>query len=175
MQTYLLLFVAELYCFLSMNWNKEENGVWGTLEVIMHCHLKRMREIWGWRRTCVEILLLVNRMSGSILNIMNFMTGGSITSSMDKMVFNSEEKKVTWLLGNVQKEDVVTMKGQLYLTSDVMVLSFWEKWTWQVKASRITMLHFIQLKSNLSGLSVSKVRVESVKGNYKCFRSCIRN
>ena len=71
----------------------------------------------------MEILLLVNRMSGSILNIMNFMTGGSITSSMDKMVFNSEEKKVTWLLGNVQKEDVVTMKGQVYLTSDVMVLS----------------------------------------------------
>ena len=71
----------------------------------------------------MEILLLVNRMSGSIMNIMNFMTGGSITSSMGKMVFNSEEKKVTWLLGNVQKEDVVTMKGQLYLTSDVMVLS----------------------------------------------------
>ena len=71
----------------------------------------------------MEILLLVNRMSGSILNIMNFMTGGSITSSMGKMVFNSEEKKVTWLLGNVQKEDVVTMKGQVYLTSDVMVLS----------------------------------------------------
>ena len=71
----------------------------------------------------MEILLLVNRMSRSILNIMNFMTGGSITSSMDKMVFNSEEKKVTWLLGNVQKEDVVTMKGQVYLTSDVMVLS----------------------------------------------------
>ena len=62
-------------------------------------------------------------MSGSIMNIMNILTGGSITSSMGKMVFNSEEKKVTWLLGNVQKEDVVTMKGQLYLTSDVMVLS----------------------------------------------------
>ena len=72
----------------------------------------------------MEILLLVNRMSGSIMNIMNILTGGSITSSMGKMVFNSEEKKVTWLLGNVQKEDVVTMKGQLYLTSDVMVLSF---------------------------------------------------
>ena len=71
----------------------------------------------------MEILLLVNRMSGSIMNIMNILTGGSITSSMGKMVFNSEEKKVTWLLGNVQKEDVVTMKGQLYLTSDVMVLS----------------------------------------------------
>ena len=62
-------------------------------------------------------------MSRSIMNIMNIMTGGSITSSMGKMVFNSEEKKVTWLLGNVQKEDVVTMKGQVYLTSDVMVLS----------------------------------------------------
>ena len=40
-----------------------------------------------------RFLLLVNRMSGSIMNVMNVMTDASITSSTNMMVFNPGRKR----------------------------------------------------------------------------------
>ncbi|KAK8827162.1 adaptor protein complex 3, subunit mu 1 [Blastocystis sp. ATCC 50177/Nand II] len=134
------------YCRPSMSWTRGENGVWGTLEVTVGGRPKKNSEGNPVVAEDVRVEILLPASA----------TGANITTSTGKMVFNQEEKKITWVLGNVRKEDMATMKGPVYLAPGATV----------PKASLMTKLHFVQLESNLSGLSVSKVTAERVKGDY---------
>lgn len=76
----------------------------------------------------VESMLLVTIMNANVtsLDIANITTSldiANITTNAGKKVFNPEEKKVTWLLINMRKENVETMKGPMYLDPDAAVLS----------------------------------------------------
>ena len=42
-------------------------------------------------------------------------SGANLTTSAGKMVFDQEEKKLLWMAGNLRREDVLTLRGPVYL------------------------------------------------------------
>lgn len=101
------------YCRPSMSWTRGENGVWGTLEVTVGGRPKKNSEGNPVVAEDVRVEILLPASA----------TGANITTSTGKMVFNQEEKKITWVLGNVRKEDMATMKGPVYLAPGATVPS----------------------------------------------------
>ena len=96
-----------------MSWTRGENGVWGTLEVTVGGRPKKNSEGNPVVAEDVRVEILLPASA----------TGANITTSTGKMVFNQEEKKITWVLGNVRKEDMATMKGTVYLAPGATVPS----------------------------------------------------
>ena len=101
------------YCRPSMSWTRGENGVWGTLEVTVGGRPKKNSEGNPVVAEDVRVEILLPASA----------TGANITTSTGKMVFNQEEKKITWVLGSVRKEDMATMKGPVYLAPGATVPS----------------------------------------------------
>ena len=101
------------YCRPSVSWTRGEKGVWGTLEVTVGGKPKKNSEgnLVVAEDVRVEIMLPSEA------------TGANLTTSVGKMMFNQDEKKVTWVIGNLRKEDMATLKGPVYLAAGAAVPS----------------------------------------------------
>ena len=101
------------YCRPSISWTSGEKGVWGTLEVTVGGKPKRNSEGNPVVAEDVRVEIALPRDA----------TGANLTTSVGKMVFNQDEKKVTWVIGGLRKEDMATLKGPVYLAAGAAVPS----------------------------------------------------
>ena len=101
------------YCRPSVSWTRGEKGVWGTLEVTVGGKPKKNSE--GNPVVAEDVRVEIMLPSEA--------TGANLTTSVGKMVFNQDEKKVTWVIGNLRKEDMATLKGPVYLAAGAAVPS----------------------------------------------------
>lgn len=101
------------YCRPSVSWTRGEKGVWGTLEVTVGGKPKKNSE--GNPVVAEDVRVEIMLPSEA--------TGANLTTSVGKMMFNQEEKKVTWVIGNLRKEDMATLKGPVYLAAGAAVPS----------------------------------------------------
>ena len=105
----------DFYCRPSLTWVKGESGVWGTLDVSVGCRPQGRGKVEGnpvmVMDLSIEIVLPPNT------------SGANITTSAGKVLFDQEEKRIVWVLGNLRKEDIPTMKGPVYLKPGSMVPS----------------------------------------------------
>ena len=138
----------DFYCRPSLTWVKGESGVWGTLDVSVGCRPQGRGKVEGnpvmVMDLSIEIVLPPNT------------SGANITTSAGKMFFDQEEKRIVWVLGNLRKEDIPTMKGPVYLKPGSMV----------PKSSIAAKVGFMQPEGNLSGLGLGKANVHRTKGDY---------
>lgn len=101
------------YCRPSVSWTRGEKGVWGTLEVTVGGKPKKNSE--GNPVVAEDVRVEIMLPSEA--------TGANLTTSVGKMMFNQDEKKVTWVIGNLRKEDMATLKGPVYLAAGAAVPS----------------------------------------------------
>ena len=101
------------YCRPSVSWTRGEKGVWGTLEVTVGGKPKKNSEGNPVVAEDVRVEILLPSEA----------TGANLTTSVGKMMFNQDEKKVTWVIGNLRKEDMATLKGPVYLAAGAAVPS----------------------------------------------------
>lgn len=101
------------YCRPSVSWTRGEKGVWGTLEVTVGGKPKKSSE--GNPVVAEDVRVEIMLPSEA--------TGANLTTSVGKMMFNQDEKKVTWVIGNLRKEDMATLKGPVYLAAGAAVPS----------------------------------------------------
>lgn len=101
------------YCRPSVSWTRGEKGVWGTLEVTVSGKPKKNSE--GNPVVAEDVRVEIMLPSEA--------TGANLTTSVGKMMFNQDEKKVTWVIGNLRKEDMATLKGPVYLAAGAAVPS----------------------------------------------------
>ena len=105
----------DFYCRPSLTWVNGESGVWGTLDVSVGCRPQGRGKVEGnpvmVMDLSIEIVLPPNT------------SGANITTSAGKVLFDQEEKRIVWMLGNLRKEDIPTMKGPVYLKPGSMVPS----------------------------------------------------
>ena len=101
------------YCRPSVSWTRGEKGVWGTLEVTVGGKPKKNSE--GNAVVAEDVRVEIMLPSEA--------TGANLTTSVGKMMFNQDEKKVTWVIGNLRKEDMATLKGPVYLAAGAAVPS----------------------------------------------------
>ena len=99
------------YCRPSVSWTRGEKGVWGTLEVTVGGKPKKNSE--GNPVVAEDVRVEIMLPSEA--------TGANLTTSVGKMMFNQDEKKVTWVIGNLRKEDMATLKGPVYLAAGAAV------------------------------------------------------
>lgn len=97
----------DFYCRPNLSWTRGEGGVWGTLEVSLGCKPGKRGKPEGnpvlVQGVTVEIVLPAAT------------SGANLTTSAGKMVFDAEEKKLLWVAGNLRREDVLTLRGPVYL------------------------------------------------------------
>ena len=97
----------DFYCRPNLSWTRGEGGVWGTLEVTLGCKPGKRGKPEGnpvlVQGVTVEIVLPAAT------------SGANLTTSAGKMVFDAEEKKLLWVAGNLRREDVLTLRGPVYL------------------------------------------------------------
>ena len=100
-------------CRPSLTWTKGENGVWGQLDL----------GIGGRPQGAVEgnPVLAIDVVVEIVLPPST--TGANINSSVGRLVFNQEEKKLQWFVGTVHKEDTFTLKGPIFLGPDAAIPS----------------------------------------------------
>lgn len=101
------------YCRPSVSWTRGEKGVWGTLEVTVGGKPKKNSE--GNPVVAEDVRVEIMLPSEA--------TGANLTTSVGKMMFNQDEKKVTWVIGNLRKEGMATLKGPVYLAAGAAVPS----------------------------------------------------
>lgn len=101
------------YCRPSVSWTRGEKGVWGTLEVTVGGKPKKNSE--GNPVVAEDVRVEIMLPSEA--------TGANLTTSVGKIMFNQDEKKVTWVIGNLRKEDMATLKGPVYLAAGAAVPS----------------------------------------------------
>ena len=101
------------YCRPSVSWTRGEKGVWGTLEVTVGGKPKKNSE--GNPVVAEDVRVEIMLPSEA--------TGANLTTSVGKMMFNQDEKKVTWVIGNLRKEDMASLKGPVYLAAGTAVPS----------------------------------------------------
>ena len=104
---------GNFYCRPSVSWTRGEKGVWGTLEVTVGGKPKKNSE--GNPVVAEDVRVEIMLPSEA--------TGANLTTSVGKMMFNQDEKKVTWVIGNLRKEDMATLKGPVYLAAGAAVPS----------------------------------------------------
>lgn len=108
----------DFYCRPNLSWTRGEAGVWGTLDVTLGCKPGKRGKPEGnpvlVQGITVEIVLPPNT------------SGANLTTSAGKMMFDQGEKKLLWIAGNLRREDVLTMRGPVYLQPGSAVPSgFW--------------------------------------------------
>ena len=104
------------YCRPSLTWTRGEAGVWGQLDVGLGCrpqshsHSTEGNPVMA-TEVAVEILLPSET------------SGANITASLGKIVFNQQERRLTWMVGTLRKEDSASLKGPVYLQAGTKVPS----------------------------------------------------
>ena len=101
------------FCRPSLTWTKGENGVWGQLEFGVGC--RPQTSIEGNPVMVMDLVVEIVLPPSA--------TGANITSSVGRMVFNQAEKKLQWYVGNVHKEDTISLKGPVFLAPDAPIPS----------------------------------------------------
>ncbi|CBK24631.2 uncharacterized protein [Blastocystis hominis] len=146
----------DFYCRPNLSWTRGEGGVWGTLEVTLGCKPGKRGKQEGnpvmVQAVTVEIVLPPTT------------SGANLTTSAGKMMFDQEEKKLLWVAGNLRREDVLTLRGPVYLQPGSAV----------PKSSICAKVGFVQPEGNVSGLGVGKINVQRTKGEYNWTSSVSR-
>ena len=101
------------YCRPSLTWRKGENGVWGQLEFGIGCRPQSQLE--GNPLMVMDLVVEIVLPPST--------TGANINTSVGRMVFNQQEKKLQWIVGAVHKEDSFTLKGPIFLAADSAIPS----------------------------------------------------
>lgn len=101
------------FCRPSLTWTKGENGVWGQLEFSIG---SRPQANMDGNMTIAQDVVVEIVLPPST-------TGANITTTVGRMVFNQEEKKLQWIIGAVHKEDSITLKGPVFLAADSAIPS----------------------------------------------------
>ena len=101
------------FCRPKLSWTKGENGVWGQLEFGIGS--KPQPNMEGNPLIAMDMVVEIVLPSNT--------TGANITTSTGRMVFNQSEKKLQWVIGNIHKEDNVSLKGPVFLAAEAPIPS----------------------------------------------------
>lgn len=149
------------FCRPKLVWTKGENGVWGQLEFGIGC--RPQTNVEGNPVMAMDLVVEIVLPPTT--------TGANITTSVGRMVFNQEEKKLQWIIGSIHKEDSISLKGPVYLAADSAIPSKRSKLCFTVESSIIANVRFVQVGSSLSSLNISKIQALRTKGEYNLVSS----
>ena len=103
-------FAPAFYCRPSLVWTKGESDCWGQLEVMLGARPRGKKKVEGNpplpSNTVVTITLPAET------------TGANITASVGHVRFSLEEKTLNWVVGDLRREDVPSLKGPVFLQAE---------------------------------------------------------
>ena len=103
-------FTPAFYCRPSLVWAKGENGCWGQLEVMLGARPRGKKQVEGNPLIASNIVVTITLPAET--------TGANITASVGYVRFSLEEKTLNWIVGDLRKEDVPSLKGPVFLQAD---------------------------------------------------------
>ena len=141
-------FAPAFYCRPSLAWAKGESGYWGQLEVMLGARPRGKKQVEGNPLIASNIVVTITLPAET--------TGANITASVGHVRFSLEEKTLNWVVGDLRREDVPSLKGPVFLQAEASA----------PKSSMVARLAFVQTEACISGLSIGKITAQRVAGDY---------
>ena len=108
-------FAPAFYCRPSLVWTKGESGCWGQLEVMLGARPRGKKQVEGNPLIASSVVVTITLPAQT--------TGANITASAGHVRFSLEEKTLSWVVGDLRREDVPSLKGPVFLQADASVPS----------------------------------------------------